>query len=329
MDNIISSNSICVFVLEQNRIFLYPVSDTETETKNEEDITIECTLYYDYVQKYKPIKLVEVLKDRTIHDIDSMVLKYMFLYGMDYVRGGNYYEEVLPDYKTKMLEDLLNFNSIDNLENIECVSKIIEKYKNINVNEIPAKIKSLTETLDRYKKEYKTLGDYRNVKSSNYKIDNSIFLDITWIRTICNDVSYKGTLNSKQIYKRVILLLKKISEVYFNVRDSLQHDQEYIVYLKNPEFIFDKFIFHSNTYTITENDRMVAIELCEKFKYLSCFILNRIDELLFDVYESYGYDCNTDWIIPKEIFYLNYLFEKKNQNPDNDAARKPDIGVGL
>ena len=66
MDNIISSNSICVFVLEQNRIFLYPVTDTNTETNNEEDITIECTLYYDYVQKYKPMKLVEVMKNALV-----------------------------------------------------------------------------------------------------------------------------------------------------------------------------------------------------------------------------------------------------------------------
>ena len=323
-NNIISSNCICVFLLEENRLFLYPVTDI----KCEEEITLECTLYYDYVQKYKPIKIVEIIKERTIHELDRMVLNYMLLYGIHYVRGGNYYEEILPDYKTKMLEELLDFNSIDKLENIECISKMIEKYKNININEIPAKIQSLTKTLEKYKKEYNTLGDYRNIKSSNYKIDNSIFLDITWIQAICTDLSYTTSIQNKNIYKRLIILFKKLSELYFNLRDSLEHDPEYIVYLKNPEFIFDKFIFHSDTYIITENDRMVANKLCEKFKYLSYFILNRIDELLFDVYESYGYNCNTDWIIPKEIFYLNQLLVK-HQIPDNEADKNPDIEVGL
>jgi hypothetical protein len=61
-----------------------------------------------------------------------------------------------------------------------------------------------------------------------------------------------------------------------------------------------EFIFYSNDYAITENDRIVANKLCEKFKYLSYFILNRIDELLFDVYEVNIYHKNVkikwEWI---------------------------------
>lgn len=331
MNNIINPNSICVLLLENTSIFLYPALCTY---ESEYELMIECAMYYDYTKKYKPLKIVEIINDKSIHELDQLLIDYMLLYGIDNVRGGNYYEEVLPDYKKKMLQDLLDFNSTDNLSNINPIRKIIEKYENINVEEIPEKITSLNKTLEKYKKEFENLENFRYVKdgSKNYSIDSSIFLDIEWIRTFCKNIDKSNqdnvSLQNKNTYKRVLVLFKKLMELYLTFNDSLINNPQQIVYLKNPEFLFDKFVYHLQTHKINENDAIMIDIICDKFKYISCFLLNRIDEFLFDVYESYGYDCKTDWIIPREIFYLNHLLEK-NQTPLNENVENPIVELGL
>lgn len=329
MNNIINSNSICVLLLENTSLFLYPAV---CSYENENELMLECTLYYDYTKKHKPVKIVEIINNKSIHEIDQLLIHFMLLYGEDNVRGGNYYEEVLPEYKKKMLQDLLDFNSMDNLIDINPIRSLIKKYESIDVKEIPEKIESLTKTLEKYKREFENLEKFRYVKDNtkNYRIDSSIFIDIEWIRTFCNNVddSMVVSLQSKNTYRRILVLFKKLTELYSNFNDSLTHSPEQYVYLKNPEFLFDKFVYHSHNHTIHINDLVMVDTICDKFKYISCFILNRIDEFLFDVYESYGYDCKADWIIPKEIFYLNHLLEK-NQIPANENGKNPAVDVGL
>jgi hypothetical protein len=302
------------------------------EYENDDEVMLECTLYYDYTKKYKPVKIVEVIKDKSIHELDQLLIHYMLLYGEDNVRGGNFYEEVLPDYKKKMLQELLEFNSIDYLTNINPIRKLICKYQNINVQEIPEKIESLNKTLEKYKKEFENLEKFRyiNDETKNYRIDSSIFIDIEQLRLMCNNATDSSVVSpeNKKTYKRIIALLKRLTELYSSLNDSLEHNQEQLVYLKNPEFLFDKFIYHIQNQNIHENEIEMVNTICDKFRYISCFILNRLDEFLFDVYESYGYNCNTDWIIPKEIYYLNHLLEK-NQTPEKENGKNPEVELGL
>ena len=334
MNNIIiPANSIAVLYLENMSLFLYPAL---CAYESEAELILECAMYYDYVKKYKPIRIADVIYDKSIHELDQLLIHYMLLYGQDYVRGGNYYEEVLPEYKKQMLQDLLDFNYTDELSNINPLRKIIEKYKNINVEEIPEKIENLNKTFEKYKKEFENLENFRYVKngSKTYNIDSSIFIDIEWIRTFCNnntnlmDDSMVFSLQNKQIYKRVIVLFKKLTELYLPFNDMLTHAPAHLVYLKNPEFLFDKFVYHFQTCKIGQDDLTMVNIICDKFKYISCFLLNRIDEFLFDVYKSYGYECKADWIIPREIFYLNHMLEK-NQTPLNENGKNPDVEVGL
>lgn len=328
-NNIIVSNTICVLLLENTLLFLYPLV---RDYADESEIMIECALYYDYPKKHRPIKVVEMIVNKTIHDIDTSVIHYMLLYGMDHVRGGNYFEEVLPEYKQKMLADLLDFNSVDNLDNINAIHKLIEKYKNINVSEIPGKIEHLNKMLERYKREFENLEKFRYVddESKIYRIDNMIFKDIEWMRIICNnrDESVILSKQSKDIYRRIIVLFKKLTMLYSTFNDSLKDKMDEYVFLKYPDFLFDKFIYHPNYQTINHHDLYLVDNICDKFKYITCFILNRIDEFMYDVHESYGYNCKTDWIIPKEIFYLQQLLEK-HHSPLNENAENPDTGVGL
>lgn len=61
----------------------------------------------EWTKKYKPIKVVEQIKNADEFDEDKYTKIYMNKYGIDMVRGGTYTEMQLPDYKRLALENEL------------------------------------------------------------------------------------------------------------------------------------------------------------------------------------------------------------------------------
>jgi predicted GIY-YIG superfamily endonuclease len=58
----------------------------------------------EWTQKYKPLKVVEQIKNADAFDEDKYTKMYMKKYGIDKVRGGTYSEVILPQYKLMALE---------------------------------------------------------------------------------------------------------------------------------------------------------------------------------------------------------------------------------
>jgi hypothetical protein len=61
-----------------------------------------------WTTKYKPISVLELIKDCDEYDEDKYTRKYMDKFGVDNVRGGSFCEEVLPITTFSMLEKMKN-----------------------------------------------------------------------------------------------------------------------------------------------------------------------------------------------------------------------------
>jgi predicted GIY-YIG superfamily endonuclease len=57
-----------------------------------------------WTQKYKPLKIVEVLKNQSPFMEDTITKKYMAKHGIDNVRGGAYVQEKLDDVQYDALQ---------------------------------------------------------------------------------------------------------------------------------------------------------------------------------------------------------------------------------
>ena len=61
-----------------------------------------------WTTKYKPLSVLEMIKDCDDYDEDKYTRKYMDKFGVDNVRGGSFCEEVLPITTFSMLEKMKN-----------------------------------------------------------------------------------------------------------------------------------------------------------------------------------------------------------------------------
>lgn len=58
----------------------------------------------EWTRMFKPIKMVEIIRNADEFDEDKITKKYMKTYGIDKVRGGTYTSIILPNYQIMSLE---------------------------------------------------------------------------------------------------------------------------------------------------------------------------------------------------------------------------------
>jgi hypothetical protein len=86
----------------------------------------------------------------------------------------------------------------------------------------------------------------------------------------------------KEIHKNVIEIPDiDIDKVNKTITESFKMENN--VFLKNPEFILDNFIYHIDRYNDISNNYNIAINVVKAFEYLSYKIINHIEETVFDV----------------------------------------------
>jgi len=61
-----------------------------------------------WTRKYSPVRILELINDCDDYDEDKYTRIYMDKYGIENVRGGSFYEEVLDEATVKMLEKMSN-----------------------------------------------------------------------------------------------------------------------------------------------------------------------------------------------------------------------------
>jgi hypothetical protein len=275
----------------------------------------EAEIYYDYLKKYKPLNVIEVLLLTNYLDIDKTVKKYMSIYGCDNVRGGSYIDEQLPDYLKKTLKKEIQFSQRDNFYLEKQFKEILEKYENKkyeNIEEIEREIDSIQQENKKYLLEKERFEKYTIFSSKNERktIKDFIPEEMNWLYSVCsltfNNYPNFHLKNMEMDYiKKYRNLLVYLRELYkkFEENDLFsKFNIEKDLYLKHPEFLFDGFIYNSPT-----KDIQSLLNICKTYEHMGNILYNIIMEQEFDVL-SYGVEY--EWKYPRIL----YILEKKRDN---------------
>jgi len=145
-----------------------------------------------------------------------------------------------------------------------------------------------------------------NIPTPVFRATPAFFKDFTWLIEKC-DSSDEITHSDKDKYKYVIFYLKQIIATFLFIR---KHDHDdgileqhikpnYVPFFKNPEFLFDDYIYHtphgtSNKktylekckypkYIDDESESITVYGFLKGFEYIFYYVLNRTDEYDYDV----------------------------------------------
>lgn len=282
---------IYVFELTDHKIFLY-----SSFQKEDYQIKLEAELYYDYLKKYKIIGIIEKKLQKTPFDIDYYVKQYMYIYGIVNVRGGSYIEENLSDCKSKVLNEEFETLSNDEQKPREYMLQVIlEEYKNkqLSKEKIEIEIEEITKKREQYRIEQSKLKNLKHLFIYGFESK------IEWLKTqyIQKDIN-NNSRNEK--YRELIAQIKQIYLIYLQEFDLSNELEEWEIYFKHPEFMFDSYM-----YLYEHSISMETVyKLCSHLIYLSHRMITRIQEYEFDI-SSYGYD--NEWVFSIKIYLLNLL----------------------
>lgn len=157
------------------------------------------------------------------------------------------------------------------------------------------------------------------------KLDRSILEDLEWLKDELirkhknenNKVDRSDRFRPNLRYLRMIPYFKRMVKVFIQIKktdifvdeneeedtilyncimadffdsvdstDATITSDNFILYMKHPEFIFDQpILHHRNDFSISE-----ALNIWRKFEYIYHFVINRLEEIEFDI------SCNLDTI---------------------------------
>jgi len=295
-----------ILQLENDKTLLHISSNNNLDN---EFLFLQCQIIYEFAKENKPIKTMDIMKLSTLLEVDYYVKRYMLYYGIENVRGGSYINnEIQPDVY-KFLENELLFDSIEVDEDSDIFSQIYYKYSQYNETQLRKENDFLKSQLEYMKSKqifYDSLCNSLKIHNlnSNFSIRQDIFTELDWMKNIIHSNSFEK-LENTQIYRyRTILkIFERIKQTFLKLNEKLP-DFEPIIFLQNPSTIFDTFYYHRlNMSELADKQLENLIEVADsvlaKFEYMSYFIINRMDELEYDL-KSNG---------PNYLKSLKYSFE--------------------
>ena len=288
---------IYIFELVNGYKFLY-----SSFPKDDSLLILEATLYYDFLKKYPVLQVAEKREQLTGFDIDILTKEFMYYYGIQYVRGGSYSEEVLRKEQEAILqEEFKTFDNADIKPKEYFITLFLDEYKNrfTKKEEVDNEIIRITKKREQYKIEKDRLSKYKECSCWIYTFGDHI----NRLRLQCYN---KGDCH-KEYYTSVTYkhLIKKIKTVYLLLSENFpemveRQDAGDLVYCKYPEFVFDNFIYKYNGFHSLD----VVSKICNLLIYFGDFLLNRMNEYEYDI-ASYGFE--DEWTYSRRLYYLvNY-----------------------
>jgi hypothetical protein len=265
---------------------------------------------YPYMNtgEYNLPDLANDLTAKGLLQIDVTVKEYMLIHGIDNVRGGTFSDEILDDSLIQTLEKEFKIirggylENINLLNNIQTINELLEKNDLIeNKHEY---VQSLYNKYLHIKEKHNELK-YFKIGNNTYEIGNHVLMDIKWIKKFILDLQNNISSNRDNMmvvlqrynnenfskYESLKIYLRHLVEMtrkYYS--ETCNCDVLYDVKFSNPEFIFDKFIYHHlNTLDKNSTDlhldyyNTTSLELCDEFEGLYNQIMNRIQEYEFDL----------------------------------------------
>lgn len=297
------SKTIYVFQLEKSRYFLYSGEPDKTDA----EIMLSAEIQYDFLQKYRPIKVLKKIKSTGMFDLDNHVKQYMILVGCQNVRGGSYIEEVLsPQQEELLMKELQTASNYPNAHAL-LIKELIRNYASVTMSkkDILLEKKRIETSYSRYKKE-KT--EFDNIQ----KVDPEGFLkDLVWLKKTaftnieyCENKevnTYLFSIINKEQRIRYLQIIEKIKQIYHLFSCLTGKISEYPAYIKYPEFLLDDFFYHLRN--VSSNVSIENLEnFCYVYEYFTNTIINRMDEYQFDINT---WENDMEWKTPRILYLLD------------------------
>lgn len=288
---------VYIFNLSGDKKFLY-----SSFTKNENEIILEATIYYDYLKTFPIISIYEKREERTGFDIDTYTKEYMYYYGIDNVRGGTYSSEILSkQVEEVLLQELKTVDIFDQKPKEYLLYLIIDHYKKRlqNKNEIYKEIENVNQRRTQYRIEKTRLDSLKPHIPSIYMFEDRLKQLIYEYKEVCHTEDLYVCMDRIQNYKPICKQMKQIYKTicqHFPEKIDTDEHRELATYYKNPEFLFDNLIYRGAFGSLEK--------VCNMWIYFANIIINRIAEYEFDIASYSGED---EWVFSRRIFYLEYL----------------------
>jgi hypothetical protein len=239
--------------------------------KGEEEIMDDAESQYELLQKYNPVFIEFIIPIQDFMEWNYRVKLYMKQYGIDTVRGGDYYNEVLTYQERQFIENELRDKTLFVLYPVKKQSIDEELVLNPDVNE-----DAIYNALQYIKTDYGSLT-----------INDEMIQDISWLREYIMEPSvYRESYSQDNDIKKVGLLLKSIKYIYL-------HGKQLPIKKWEPEWVFENMEQLGNCYIENPGSNELSpfyIELMENAISHVLYILhrckNRMDEIFFDYHSS-------------------------------------------
>lgn len=297
------SKIIYVFQLEKSRYFLYSGESDKTDAET----MLSAEIQYDFLQKYRPIKVLKKIKSTGMFDLDNHVKQYMILVGYQNVRGGSYIEDVLsPQQEELLMKELQTASNYPNAHAL-LIKELIRNYASVTMTkkDILLEKKRIETSYSRYKKE-KT--EFDNIQ----KVDPEGFLkDLVWLKKTaftnieyCENKevnTYLFSIINKEQRIRYLQIIEKIKQIYHLFSCLTGKISEYPAYIKYPEFLLDDFFYHLRN--VSSNVSIENLDnFCYVYEYFTNTIINRMDEYQFDINT---WENDMEWKTPRILYLLD------------------------
>jgi len=299
--------------MENNHYFIYMIELQNekyflhlTNLNDEQQIMKESEFMYDFVKNNPPIKITNQIECYDVAELDYYVKQNMQKYGIEYVRGGSYSMEIIPEHLRTCLEFEFT-NYMKPLENQKILKDIYIKY---NYDFLQNK-QSLQNEIIRLEKQ---LFEYNKTKEilKNIDMKRDFIKDIEWFSEYCNYLEatiYIGkidkTKTSKETFDKNTEFINNCKKVYTIFEKHMEKPIYYepVFYLQNPHCLLDTIFYHNHD--IASVNIFVEIKkYLDVIEYMTYYIKNRTDEYEFDLST---FPNNFPKIVEYSIQYL-YLY---------------------
>jgi hypothetical protein len=300
-----------VLLLTEDKLFLHGSSTT---TNDDAVIMLECEIMHEYLQKYKPLRILESIVLRQTCEIDFIVKKHMKCYGIDNVRGGSYTAFELTNDEKKFIQRE-HLMTIDKMEaKCNAMAIVFNEYKDIrtwSLDKINNEMSLVTRQQSLYDSE-KTMLNKLSIGKNNIQTNRIFLTDLKWLlnQSAKNmkqsaDSSTPGWVysTSKDVVTKYKQILNKMKALYAIFCEHIDVEIKYepLIHLYAPETLLDVFFYHCHQVRHWETYMGQANNMIEYYEYIFYCVITRIDEYKFDV-NTYPYDFELT-----NRYRINYL----------------------
>ena len=276
-------------------------------------ILLECSTFFPYLI---PNHIIDIIPFIDVFELDKLVKQYMYFYGSENVRGGSYFEEILPSNKLETIK--CEFNTIEKaskpLESNDrtyIYDKIMSYYKNNKIEDKEKELQRIEYECQHYinsKQSYEKLKNY-SVYGEHATLGLHTIGNIQWLKDFIIYGDREDVVNKqmKENYKKMVQIIQQITITFLSLRDSDSIKFKPIIYFYNPEMILDPFFYHRKSINNWEKSMCDCLEFIDILEFMTNYIVNRIEE--------FEYDLSTHPEHPEEYYRMNKLLVSMDMVP--------------